>query len=133
MLQCSLLSVCLGCFLKYAQSCEIVHEAVGVMLYALFTYHWRAAAIRRGNRQQYDDRIGPVRSMLLPGVDSILISPIDDPLYCLAWYAVPYPAPATSRANRSLNQLQLLPTSCFVSRRIEGILAPWICFEVAFF
>ncbi|KAF9782361.1 hypothetical protein BJ322DRAFT_1009529 [Thelephora terrestris] len=33
--------------------------AIGVMLYALFTYHWRAAAIRRGGKQQYDDRIGP--------------------------------------------------------------------------
>ncbi|KZV78281.1 putative VTC1-protein controls Sec18p/NSF-dependent priming of snares and [Exidia glandulosa HHB12029] len=33
--------------------------AIGVMLYALFTYHWRAAAIRRGRREPYDDRLGP--------------------------------------------------------------------------
>ena len=42
---------------------EFAPEAIGVMLYALFTYHWRAAAIRRGSKQQqYDDRIGPVSS-----------------------------------------------------------------------
>jgi len=33
--------------------------AIGVMLYALVTYHWRASSIRRGGRQQFDDRIGP--------------------------------------------------------------------------
>jgi len=45
---------------KCVRDRESVPEAVGVMLYALFTYHWRASAIRRGGRQQYDDRIGPV-------------------------------------------------------------------------
>jgi hypothetical protein len=45
---------------KHAQGYEFVYQAIGVMLYALFTYHWRAAAIRRGGKQQYDDRIGPV-------------------------------------------------------------------------
>jgi len=33
--------------------------AMGIMLYALFTYHWRAQRIRRGSREPYDDRIGP--------------------------------------------------------------------------
>jgi len=33
--------------------------AIGVMLYALATYHWRAKSIRTGGRQQFDDRIGP--------------------------------------------------------------------------
>ncbi|KZP24691.1 vacuolar transporter chaperone 1 [Athelia psychrophila] len=33
--------------------------AMGVMLYALYTYHWRAASIRRGGRGPYDDRFGP--------------------------------------------------------------------------
>lgn len=30
------------------------------MVYALWTYHWRAASIRKGGRGPYDDRIGPV-------------------------------------------------------------------------
>ncbi|KAI0700600.1 hypothetical protein BC835DRAFT_1404819 [Cytidiella melzeri] len=33
--------------------------AVAVMLYALWTYHWRAASIRSGGRGPYDDRVGP--------------------------------------------------------------------------
>ncbi|KAI0775400.1 hypothetical protein BC629DRAFT_1441493 [Irpex lacteus] len=33
--------------------------AVAVMIYALWTYHWRAASIRRGGRGPYDDRVGP--------------------------------------------------------------------------
>ena len=30
------------------------------MVYALYTYHWRAASILRGGRGPYDDRVGPV-------------------------------------------------------------------------
>lgn len=30
------------------------------MFYALWTYHWRAAAIRTGGRGPFDDRFGPV-------------------------------------------------------------------------
>ena len=33
---------------------------MSVMIYALYTYHWRAASIRRGGRGPYDDRVGPV-------------------------------------------------------------------------
>ncbi|KAJ3555172.1 hypothetical protein NM688_g2721 [Phlebia brevispora] len=33
--------------------------AIAVMVYALWTYHWRANSIRRGGRGPYDDRIGP--------------------------------------------------------------------------
>lgn len=33
---------------------------MAVMVYALYTYHWRAAAIRTGGRGPYDDRVGPV-------------------------------------------------------------------------
>ncbi|EKM59729.1 uncharacterized protein PHACADRAFT_158137 [Phanerochaete carnosa HHB-10118-sp] len=33
--------------------------AVAVMVYALWTYHWRANSIRTGGRGPYDDRIGP--------------------------------------------------------------------------
>lgn len=36
------------------------HIAMAIMIYALFTYHWRAASIRRGGRGPYDDRFGPV-------------------------------------------------------------------------
>jgi uncharacterized membrane protein YidH (DUF202 family) len=35
-------------------------KAMAVMIYALYTYHWRAASIRRGGRGPYDDRLGPV-------------------------------------------------------------------------
>lgn len=35
--------------------------AMSIMVYALWTYHWRAASIRRGGRGPYDDRLGPVR------------------------------------------------------------------------
>ncbi|KAI0751103.1 hypothetical protein C8Q80DRAFT_1155541 [Daedaleopsis nitida] len=33
--------------------------AMAVMVYALYTFHWRAASIRRGGRGPYDDRVGP--------------------------------------------------------------------------
>lgn len=33
---------------------------MAVMVYALYTFHWRAASIRRGGRGPYDDRVGPV-------------------------------------------------------------------------
>ncbi|GJJ07063.1 vacuolar transporter chaperone [Clathrus columnatus] len=33
--------------------------AMGIMVYALYTYHWRAIQIRRGSREPYDDRLGP--------------------------------------------------------------------------
>lgn len=38
------------------------YAAVSVMIYALWTYHWRAASIRQGGRGPYDDRFGPVRT-----------------------------------------------------------------------
>lgn len=34
--------------------------AMGTMIYALVTYHWRAAAIRRRGSGPYDDRFGPI-------------------------------------------------------------------------
>ncbi|KAI6035080.1 hypothetical protein F5J12DRAFT_790911 [Pisolithus orientalis] len=34
--------------------------AMAVMIYALYTYHWRGASIRRGGRGPYDDRVGPL-------------------------------------------------------------------------
>ncbi|KAG6903469.1 vacuolar transporter chaperone [Termitomyces sp. Mi166 len=33
--------------------------AMAIMVYALYTYHWRAASIRRGGKGPYDDRLGP--------------------------------------------------------------------------
>lgn len=38
---------------------------MAVMLYALYTYHWRANSIRRGGRGPYDDRFGPVSDAFL--------------------------------------------------------------------
>lgn len=31
-----------------------------IMVYALYTFHWRANSIRKGGRGPYDDRLGPV-------------------------------------------------------------------------
>ncbi|ORX42421.1 vacuolar transporter chaperone 1 [Hesseltinella vesiculosa] len=33
--------------------------AMGVMLYALYTFHWRATMIRNRESAPYDDRLGP--------------------------------------------------------------------------
>ena len=33
--------------------------AMAAMLYALFTFHWRARSIRRRGQGGFDDRIGP--------------------------------------------------------------------------
>ncbi|CAO3599516.1 unnamed protein product [Absidia cylindrospora] len=33
--------------------------AMGVMLYALYTFHWRATRIRNREAAPYDDRVGP--------------------------------------------------------------------------
>ncbi|OCB89579.1 hypothetical protein A7U60_g3271 [Sanghuangporus baumii] len=38
---------------------DVSEKAMSVMIYALYTYHWRAASIRRGGRGPYDDRLGP--------------------------------------------------------------------------
>jgi len=40
---------------------------MAVMIYALYTYHWRAASIRRGGRGPYDDRVGPVSITIAVG------------------------------------------------------------------
>jgi hypothetical protein len=37
--------------------------AIGIMGYALYTYHWRASSIRKGGRGPYDDRLGPVGAL----------------------------------------------------------------------
>ena len=44
---------------------NLVYLAMAIMLYALYTYHWRAASIRRGGRGPYDDRFGPVSIHIL--------------------------------------------------------------------
>jgi hypothetical protein len=62
--------------------------AMGIMVYALYTYHWRAASIRRGGRGPYDDRLGPVRALFfhlfyifLAQLHLPCISPADCPLH----------------------------------------------------
>jgi hypothetical protein len=32
---------------------------MGVMVYALYTFHWRATKIRNREAAAYDDRVGP--------------------------------------------------------------------------
>jgi hypothetical protein len=71
---------------------------MAIMIYALYTYHWRAASIRRGGRGPYDDRLGPVclfGFFLLPHLsgkktDSLVY--LDRPLHSFIGYV----APATS-------------------------------------
>ena len=46
----------------------IPESAVGIMGYALYTYHWRANSIRKGGRGPYDDRLGPVSTLRFPVV-----------------------------------------------------------------
>lgn len=45
----------------------LTQVAMAVMVYALYTYHWRAASIRRGGRGPYDDRFGPVSIFIVIG------------------------------------------------------------------
>ena len=74
-------------------STHVYLAAIGVMLYALYTYHWRAAAIRRGHREPYDDRLGPVRCervirlfvAFISGADYLAILITDDSVYCTGW------------------------------------------------
>jgi uncharacterized membrane protein YidH (DUF202 family) len=69
--------------------------AMAIMVYALYTYHWRAASIRRGGRGPYDDRLGPTllclallsKSRCLPGgltneLSMIIQSPSSSILSC---------------------------------------------------
>lgn len=62
--------------------------AMGIMIYALYTYHWRAASIRRGGRGPYDDRLGPVSSLYSVTLPSSSLSLIDRVMYRLAGYVV---------------------------------------------
>ena len=51
------------------------------MIYALWTYHWRANSIRRGGRGPYDDRIGPVCQIVLQIV--VIANPFIQTVLCL--------------------------------------------------
>lgn len=42
---------------------------MGIMVYALITYHWRASAIRRRDTGPYDDRLGPVSCIYMRDLD----------------------------------------------------------------
>ncbi|KAF8272496.1 hypothetical protein EI94DRAFT_1655918 [Lactarius quietus] len=53
--------------------------AVGIMGYALYTFHWRANSIRRGGRGPFDDRLGP--TLLCVALLGLLISTVT-PEYC---------------------------------------------------
>lgn len=53
------------------------------MIYALWTYHWRAAAIRTGGRGPFDDRFGPVSS-LLPHLRVVVLIVLGQTILCAA-------------------------------------------------
>ena len=56
--------------------------AIGIMSYALYTYHWRARSIRKGGRGPYDDRLGPVSTLrpLCPPREVSKSTVLDTPL-----------------------------------------------------
>ena len=56
---------------------------MGIMVYALYTYHWRAASIRRGGRGPYDDRIGPVSLNVTLDLSTMDIHPLPRLSYAL--------------------------------------------------
>lgn len=61
---------------------------MAVMIYALVTYHWRAAAIARRGSGPYDDRLGPVRPWLTEIDSGVLKSNfyilLDYSVHCIA-------------------------------------------------
>ena len=57
---------------------------MAVMVYALYTYHWRAASIRRGGRGPYDDRFGPVGVFIVIGYIGIDQISSDRLVHCTA-------------------------------------------------
>ena len=57
---------------------------MAVMIYALYTYHWRAASIRRGGRGPYDDRVGPVSVSDVSFLKIFNLFDIDHPVCCTA-------------------------------------------------
>lgn len=65
--------------------------ALAVMLYALYTFHWRANEIRKRSTKPYDDRVGPVRPFRLPKVSGLMkvIHPdLDNPVHCTIGYVL---------------------------------------------
>jgi hypothetical protein len=57
---------------------------MAIMIYALYTYHWRAASIRTGGRGPYDDRFGPVSSHFYMTWDKTLNSFSGQTVLCIA-------------------------------------------------
>jgi hypothetical protein len=56
---------------------------MGIMGYALYTYHWRSAQIRTGGRGPYDDRLGPVNAISPYKVEFVTDMTLADPsLHC---------------------------------------------------
>lgn len=49
---------------SFVYSWSRFYAAMAIMVYALITYHWRAASIRRRDTGPYDDRLGPVSNSL---------------------------------------------------------------------
>lgn len=60
-----LLDECNILMTPFVYSWSRFYAAMAIMVYALITYHWRAAAIRRRDTGPYDDRLGPVRNQFL--------------------------------------------------------------------
>ena len=91
---------------------------MAVMVYALYTYHWRAASIRKGGRGPYDDRLGPVRpayflTLSSPSSSLAVRSYSDNTLYRPTRFVL---APTITAANTDMgpsSQPPLSPTSSY--------------------
>ena len=57
---------------------------MAVMIYALYTYHWRAASIRRGGRGPYDDRFGMAKARLTSPSTDLGSRSLGPTLLCIA-------------------------------------------------
>ena len=62
-----------------------LYVAMGIMVYALYIYHWRASAIRKRGSGPYDDRLGPVScfTIIHSTCTHNLCQSIDDTMYRL--------------------------------------------------
>jgi hypothetical protein len=93
-----------------------------VMIYALYTYHWRAASIRRGGRGPYDDRLGPV-SYFSDNSDNeniLKLRALDGDLSHPSQYVYSGNSSPSCDADRVLNQSQSWSTSSYDLRNLRN-------------
>lgn len=70
---------------SFVYSWSRCYAAMAIMVYALITYHWRAASIRRRDTGPYDDRLGPVSNSLgnIQYTHSLTLPPSMQTILCI--------------------------------------------------